>query len=56
MVSCTFREGEPLSWPGVTAGQLINKLNPMIEGWANYHRHVASKKTFVRVETLAHFW
>ncbi len=33
-----------------TAGQLINKLNPMIEGWANYHRHVASKKTFVRVD------
>ena len=33
-----------------TAGQLINKLNPMIEGWVNYHRHVASKKTFVWVD------
>ena len=33
-----------------TAGQLINKLNPMIEGWANYHQHVASKKTFVWVD------
>jgi RNA-directed DNA polymerase len=33
-----------------TAGQLINTLNPMIDGWVNYHCHVASKKTFVRVD------
>ena len=33
-----------------TAGQLINQLNPMIEGWANYHRHVVSKETFARID------
>ena len=30
----------------VTAGHLIVNLNPVIQGWANYHRHVASKRTF----------
>ena len=25
------------------AGQLIGMLNPIIRGWANYHRHVVSK-------------
>ena len=30
---------------------LITTLNPKIRGWANYHRHVASKKTFVHVDT-----
>ena len=30
----------------LSAGQLITKLNPIIRGWANYHRHVVSKKTF----------
>jgi RNA-directed DNA polymerase len=34
----------------VTAGQLIVKLNPKIRGWANYHRHVSSKQTFVKVD------
>src|SRR5712692_4322374 len=33
-----------------TAGNLINQLNPLIRGWANYHRHVASKRTFVHVD------
>ncbi len=28
--------------------QLINLLNPMIRGWANYHRHVVSKDTYSR--------
>ena len=27
------------------AGKLIAKLNPVIRGWVNYHRHVVSKKT-----------
>src|SRR5207253_1480926 len=30
---------------------LIALLNPKIRGWANYHRHAASKETFVRVDT-----
>ncbi len=34
----------------VTAGHLIVNLNPVIRGWANYHRHVASKQTFSRVD------
>ena len=33
-----------------TAGHLIVNLNPVIRGWANYHRHVSSKRTFSRVD------
>jgi len=33
-----------------TAGNLIGRLNPMIRGWSNYHRHVVSKATFDRVD------
>lgn len=35
-----------------TAGQLIQRLNPIIRGWANYHRHVVSKDTFRQVDHL----
>jgi hypothetical protein len=28
---------------GDTAHHLITRLNPVIRGWANYHRHVVSK-------------
>ena len=34
-----------------TAGNLITQLNPLISGWANYHQHVASKRTFSDVDT-----
>ena len=34
-----------------TAGNLILQLNPVIRGWANYHRHVASKRTFADVDS-----
>lgn len=30
---------------------LIGLLNPMIRGWANYHRHVVSKKIFAYVDS-----
>jgi len=35
---------------GVSQANLIRLLNPVIRGWANYHRHVVSKRTFKRVE------
>lgn len=28
----------------LTAAELIGRLNPRIQGWANYHRHVVSKQ------------
>jgi len=34
-----------------TAGNLIAQLNPVIRGWANYHRHVVSKATFIKADT-----
>src|ERR1700723_4755393 len=37
---------------GVSAADLIDQLNPKIRGWANYHRHVVSKRTFSRVDHL----
>lgn len=35
-----------------TANQinLIERLNPMIRSWANYHRHIVSKKVFSVVD------
>jgi RNA-directed DNA polymerase len=35
---------------GLSAAELIDELNPKIRGWANYHRHVVSKRVFVRVD------
>ena len=35
---------------GLAAAVLIRKLNPLLRGWANYHRHVVSKRAFARVE------
>jgi RNA-directed DNA polymerase len=34
----------------MSAGQLIVSLNPIIRGWANYHQHVVSKRTFSSVD------
>ena len=31
---------------------LITRLNPVIRGWANYHRHVVSKRVFTYVDHL----
>ena len=38
--------------PGMSAADLIDQLNPKIRGWANYHRHVVSKRTFRRVDLM----
>jgi RNA-directed DNA polymerase len=35
---------------GMSAADLIDQLNPKIRGWANYHRHVVSKRTFTHVD------
>jgi RNA-directed DNA polymerase len=32
------------------AGELIAYLNPILKGWANYHRHVSSSHTFSEVD------
>jgi RNA-directed DNA polymerase len=32
------------------AGNLICQLNPLLRGWAQYHRHVVSKETFAAVD------
>ncbi len=33
-----------------STGELIRQLNPKIRGWANYHRAVVSKATFIKVD------
>jgi RNA-directed DNA polymerase len=33
-----------------TAGELIEHLNSMLRGWASFHRHVSSSRTFARVD------
>ena len=33
----------------MSAGQLIARLNPILRGWTNYHQHIVSKQTFVKV-------
>jgi RNA-directed DNA polymerase len=35
-----------------SAGVLIVLLNPLIRGWANYHRHVVSKRVFSEVDCV----
>jgi RNA-directed DNA polymerase len=37
---------------GSSAGQLILNLNPLIDGWARYHRFGASKATFNAVDSV----
>ena len=34
------------------AGELVRILNPIIRGWANYHRHVVSKVAFNTVDSV----
>jgi len=37
--------------PTAKAGNLVVLLNPVIRGWANYHRHAVSKKVFSHVDS-----
>jgi RNA-directed DNA polymerase len=34
-----------------TPAQVIGQLNPLLRGWANYHRHLCSKKTYAAVDS-----
>ncbi len=36
----------------MTPAELIMHLNPIIRGWAYYHRHVVSSKTFSALDTM----
>jgi RNA-directed DNA polymerase len=36
----------------LSAGQLLERLNPKIKGWASYHRHASSARTFARVDDV----
>jgi RNA-directed DNA polymerase len=38
----------------VTQEALIQKLNPVIRGWAMYHRHVVAKASFLSIDS--HIW
>jgi RNA-directed DNA polymerase len=39
---------------GKKAVDLIRKLNPLLRGWANYHRHVVSKRRFATIDYHVH--
>jgi RNA-directed DNA polymerase len=36
----------------LTAGELIERLNPKIRGWALYHRHASSARRFARIDDV----
>lgn len=36
----------------LTAGNLIQRLNPKLRGWALYHRHASSARTFARIDDV----
>jgi RNA-directed DNA polymerase len=38
----------------LTAGELIERLNPLIRGWAQYHRHVSNNRRLVYVDQVIH--
>lgn len=40
--------------PTIPAGRLIFLLNPIIRGWAQYHRHVVNAETFQSVDHQIH--
>jgi len=40
---------------GQTAQTLIAKLNPIVRGWANYHRYVCSHSAFWKADRAIHY-
>ena len=39
---------------GNKAEGLVRKLNPLLRGWANYHRHVVAKQRFASIDYHLH--
>jgi RNA-directed DNA polymerase len=37
---------------GATPAQLIDALNPILRGWANYHRHIICGETFAQLDSF----
>ena len=37
---------------GATPARLIESLNPVLRGWANYHRHVICTETFATLDSF----
>lgn len=35
---------------GVRADKMIRELNPILRGWANYHRHISAKRCFASLD------
>jgi RNA-directed DNA polymerase len=40
---------------GQNAATLLSKLNPILRGWANYHRHVCSGKAFWAMDRVINY-
>ena len=40
---------------GQTAETLVAKLNPIVRGWANYHRYVCSHKAFWNMDRVIYY-
>jgi len=38
------------------AGNLVDQLNRVIQGWANYHRHICATQTYHRVDHIVFWW
>jgi RNA-directed DNA polymerase len=37
---------------GATPARLIERLNPVLRGWANYHRHILGAETFAKLDSF----
>lgn len=45
-----------IEYRGAPTVELIRRLNSVITGWANYHRHVAARKYFVELDMFLWFY